>query len=790
MMSIKGIKSGRSTLMLVIVLISALVVTSCAQAVSAEQQYHGVDLKNYKDKTVFMHVGSPLILSGEDIAFLDSKNFDVAAAIHKKRTLVPLRAVAEYFGATVSYDEKNREALISFGEQQFVFPIGKAEYSAMKKNGKETVAMDTEALILNGRTMVPIRVIAEQLLKKNVDYKDGVIMISGEAAELSKQAGLVDAVKSKIGTATKAQSKEQLSRLMRNNEARYAGDTAENEKAAASGRGSSFDTTVQVVTEEAVPAENRGAVADSGNTKHSSTNTQVEGIDEADIIKTDGKYLYYAGSNAVRIIKVDGPKLTEVYTIKVPDEKYIQEIYVDNDRLVLLGNRNEYSKNGYSVKGEPDTPMTDTAQGIAQDTRMIYPGYHKTFAFADIYNIENPGKPSLLKSHEMEGYYLSSRKSGSNLYLITNTNCYGGIILPLMRDTVRGEEAVPIALSDIMVMPKPTEPGYIILSAIDITDDSKTEVEAVTAFGATVYMSESALYLAAENYNGTTSITKFEIDGMNIGYAGSGSVKGSLLNQFSMDEFDGNLRVATTIWEDGNNLFILDDSLNVIGSVTDLAKGERIYSVRFMGDKGYIVTFRNMDPLFVFDLSDPQNPKVTGELKIPGFSNYLHPVGEDLILGIGMETRELFERNADGRETPVGFRQGGLKISLFDVSDMGKPKEITNLIIGENGSYSEALYNHKAVMVDPDSQQIAFDAYIVKDKNWTSEQGALVVSYKGRSVTQKGLLKYEEPEVYGKYIPYGRRTVYINDILYYIQDGIINAFDYNSYEKVGSLVLK
>ena len=167
-----------------------------------------------------------------------------------------------------------------------------------------------------------------------------------------------------------------------------------------------------------------------------------------------------------------------------------------------------------------------------------------------------------------------------------------------------------------------------------------------------------------------------------------------------------------------------------------------------------------MDPLFVFDLSDPRAPKVTGELKTPGFSNYLHPVGDGLILGIGMETRELIERDAAGNERPVGFRQGGLKISLFDVSDMGKPRELTNLVIGESGSYSEALYNHKAVMVDAASQQIVFDAYISRNKDWSDySQGALVISYKDNKVSQKGFLKYEQPEVYGKYIPYGRRAI-------------------------------
>jgi inhibitor of cysteine peptidase len=789
----------------------------------ANQQYSATDLSGYKGKAIFMHVGSPLILSGDETVFLDSENFDVAAMVYKQRALVPLRAVAEHFGATVSYEPSKHEAIVSYGGKQFVFPIGKARYQSVEGNRSATVDMDTEALLKNDRTMVPIRVIAEELLKKHVDYMDGVIVISDEAIPLKGKDGLVNTVKSKIGAATKAESESQLSRVL---QYRPVYGSVERSGAAVPemGTGIARDGADQNAAEApaAAPGEGGEPEKGAGSSDYSSTNVQVEGIDEADIVKTDGRYLYYAGSNAVRIIRADGPKLSEVSIIKLPDEKYVQEIYLDKDRLVLLGNRNEYDKiryypmmdkpaepttQGSSVRElpaniAPDAPVSDEggAASMAEvvepvvaeiDARIIYPGYYKSFAFADIYDISDPANPALLKSHEMEGYYQSSRKSGDHLYLITNTGWYGGIVVPLMRDTVRGKEAVPVDLKDIMVMPEPASPGYIVLSAIDITDNSKTEVEAITAYGSTIYMNESALYLASGRYDGTTDITKFRIDGMNIGYAGSGRVKGSLLNQFSMDEFEGNLRVATTDWNEGNNLFVLDGSLNVIGSVTGLAKGETIYSVRFMGDKGYIVTFRTMDPLFVFDLSDPRAPKVTGELKMPGFSNYLHPVGDGLILGIGMETRELIERDAAGNERPVGFRQGGLKISLFDVSDMGKPRELTNLVIGESGSYSEALYNHKAVMVDAASQQIVFDAYISRNKDWSDySQGALVISYKDNKVSQKGFLKYEQPEVYGKYIPYGRRAVYIGNTLYYIQDGIINAFDYNSLEKTGSLVLK
>jgi uncharacterized secreted protein with C-terminal beta-propeller domain len=183
---------------------------------------------------------------------------------------------------------------------------------------------------------------------------------------------------------------------------------------------------------------------------------------------------------------------------------------------------------------------------------------------------------------------------------------------------------------------------------------------------------------------------------MKVGYAGSGDVPGYLLNQFSMDEYQGNLRVATTVWEkNSNSLFILDPSMNITGSVENLAKGETIYSVRFIKDNGYVVTYRTMDPLFVFDLSDPKKPVLTGELEVPGFSSYLHPIGDDMLLGIGADTYDIYRKDSSGKDVVIGTRQGGIKFSLFDISDKGKPKEISKYVVGDSGTWSEALNNHK-----------------------------------------------------------------------------------------------
>jgi len=200
----KAMGSGKLTLLLVFLLIFSMFAGGCAETVRANQQYPAADLSEYKEKAIFMHVGSPLILSGHETKFLDPGNFEVAAMVYKQRTLVPLRAVAEHFGATVSYDPSKHEAIVSYGGKQFVFPIGKARYQSVESNRSTTVDMDTEALLSNDRTMVPIRLIAEDLLKKHVDYKDGVIVISDEEISLEGKDGLVNTVKSKIGAATKA----------------------------------------------------------------------------------------------------------------------------------------------------------------------------------------------------------------------------------------------------------------------------------------------------------------------------------------------------------------------------------------------------------------------------------------------------------------------------------------------------------------------------------------------------------------------------------------------------------
>ncbi|HAE43310.1 MAG TPA: hypothetical protein DCG34_10420, partial [Clostridiales bacterium] len=368
------------------------------------------------------------------------------------------------------------------------------------------------------------------------------------------------------------------------------------------------------------------------------------------------------------------------------------------------------------------------------------------------------------------------------VYLVTNKYLYynadPGNIIPTFRDTTKSKDFMQIPIDKIMYYPNRLSSNYLIVSAVDIMNEKEpASINAFLGSGNLVYMSNDALYVAGNDiytiWGTITNVSKFNVVGTKIGFAGGGMVDGSILNQFSMDEFEGNLRVATTNWQQDskNAVYILDESLNQIGSIENIAPTERIYSTRFMGNKGYIVTFRQIDPLFVLDLSDPTSPEITGELKVPGFSNYLHPISQNILLGIG--------QNVDEKTGT----QLGIKLSLFDVSDQGKPREISNLVLGSSGSYAEVLSNHKALMLNPDRNMIAFDASLSNingDYQKSYFYGALIIEAK-EDGTLKVLHQISNEGIYGSHV---KRVIYIGDILYYVLDDNIRAFNIDTFREI------
>ena len=426
------------------------------------------------------------------------------------------------------------------------------------------------------------------------------------------------------------------------------------------------------------------------NAGYSTTNIQVEGVDEADIIKTDGTYLYQILGQEIVISKIYPDDEMKVVSRTIfPDSIYPQEIYLDEQRLTVVA---------------LDYSAHTSAQSAARMSLMFNPANTQIM----VYDVTRREAPVKVRTVEVDGSPVSTRKIDSVIYLVTQKWLSRELLedetTVFYRDSAKGEIQLEVGLDSICYFPDVRHDAYLTVLAFDVADGSKeANVDVYLGAGRNIFMSNEHLYVALEQWTeagemqdgkAQTLVHKFNVVGTDIRYQGMGLVSGSILNQFSMDEYDGYFRIATTDrgGEASNNVYILDQRMKVVGTLEGLAPGEQIYSVRFMGDKGYLVTFELIDPLFVIDLEDPANPRVLGELKIPGFSNYLHPLDETTLLGIGQDTDVA---NANGR--PV-VEEKGIKLAIFDVSDVRNPQELHVEIIGEAGSYSQALYNHKAVL--------------------------------------------------------------------------------------------
>ncbi len=717
------------------------------------------------EDVITLHIASPLILHGEEVFTLDSNNPNVVPVIHKDRTLVPLRAISEHFGAEVNYDGFKREAIIKFSGKTYFFPIGKSYYRIEEAGKTENSYFDTETLIMEDRTMVPLRVISENILKKQVGYNDRVITIG--SSKVTLDSNMLSQIKSKIGQALKLSSKAELLNIIENFQ-----------------RNGINKEAIPVPSEMGEISQMESVRDGSNSDDFSTTNEQVEGVNEADIIKNDEEFIYIATGRVIKIYRANNGNPVLVDEIKmIVDEKsgeYTQftEIYIDEGRLVVLGVKNRFNN---WIKPIPENTVVPGIEPI-MDSRIGILPIGNSYTYAGVYSIDSNGKANLLKELEIEGNILSSRKKDDIVYLMINRDMnYYGIdngVVPMFRDSATGSGFKELGIDKIMYYPGKYNQNYFLVAAFDIKNYSTpATIEALFGSGNQAYMSNNALYIAGQDYNtiwGTiTNISKFTIDGLKIGYAGGGMVEGSILNQFSMDEYNGNLRVATTNWqsESINTLYILDKNLNEIGIVKNLAPGETIYSARFIKDKAYIVTFRQVDPLFVIDLKDPSLPKVVGELKIPGFSNYLHPITDDLLLGIGKDIDE-----------KTGM-QNGIKLSVFDVSNSSRPREINSLVLGSSGSYAEVLNNHKALMLNLKDGMIGFTAQLSNisgDYEKEYFNGALILEVK-----ENGYINVlQQIPSGGLYPSYVNRLIYIGDFLYYLQDDIIRAFNIDTFQEI------
>ena len=545
-------------------------------------------------------------------------------------------------------------------------------------------------------------------------------------------------------------------------------------------------------TEESANSESETSGA-SDTASQSETNNQVEGIEEGDIAVTDGQYIYSLRDDTVFI--TDTAKMKVASKIELKD-KYPSKLLIHDNKLIVL----------YDQYMGPTTEDHRYAGTVM--TRIA------------IYDVANHEKPTLIREVGQEGYQVGVREYDDILYVVTNAMPNYWLmregeeveLRPQLFDS-KDEALTHVAIDKISIFPGSNEANYTIISAIDLNEYETAEMKVETYLGAGsgIYMSTEAIYMTAPVYmplaastdlamnsamlvmNNNTELYKFAVDGTNIEMTARTTIEGSVLNQFSMDEYEGYLRVATTTgnaWgsegDSNNNLMIYDENLNEVGKLTDLARGERIYSARFMGEKAYIVTFRETDPLFVIDVADPKNPTVLGELKIPGFSNYLHPLDDTHLIGIGYDTKVEIDSYS---KQPIVYTMG-MKISLFDVTDVDNPIEVDNEIIGGRGTYSDVQHDHKALYRDQANGHYGFPISIYDEEKYVGS-GALVYHITPKGIELAGdFVKKAQGEQYEEWETMVRRLLYIDNTLYTIANHEITAYNKQNFNKQGSIVLK
>lgn len=615
-------------------------------------------------------------------------------------------------------------------------------------------------------------------------------------------------------------------------------------------------------------SDSQAAIGQANNNEFSGTNIQVSGVDEADFLKTDGKYAYIISSNKLTIIDAYPPEKAKIISktsLDIAEGQNLQNMYLNGDRIVIF--YQDYGK--HTV-----IPQYDYAP------QTVYaPSTH-----AVIIDISSREDPKVLKDYEVDGDYSNSRMYGDKIFLLTFSGVdYQNPVSPAVR-----ESSKIIGTPDVYYFDNPEQSfTFNTITEIDldlIQNGSNDKVGLLSktfmiGSGSTVYVSENNIYIAyqqnlpyeyyqmsnknkfsnviipllpidvqkqidsiekdqsldssekwnkmsnllqntydhlSENekaqlfskmQNGiakydsaiardsqNTVVHKISISGNSLlDYVAKGEVPGRLLNQFSMDEHDGRFSIATTSeystpqrYVMHNNVYTFDKDMDIVGRLEGIAPDESIYSARFMGDRLYLVTFQRTDPFFVIDLSEDE-PKVLGKLKLPGFSNYLHPYDKDHIIGIGRETKE----SLNG-----GVEMLGVKIALFDVSDVSDPKAVDTYMIGGPQTDSEVLRDHRAFLFDKEKNVLSIPIFSPEMYSYESDvvrgdvyreprtwNGFYVFSIDNdERFDLKGQIEHETGANY-YYGAQGSRSFYINDTLYTVTPNMIKMNDLGDLDK-------
>jgi uncharacterized secreted protein with C-terminal beta-propeller domain len=530
--------------------------------------------------------------------------------------------------------------------------------------------------------------------------------------------------------------------------------------------------TNNAMAPEAAPAPTTAATTGSTTSQgatndYSTTNIQVAGVDEADTVKTDGQYIYTIGNNSQAVYILDASSQNP------QNAKVLSKISFDNGSpigIYLSADGNELAVLGsnyvpYAVYG--------SFPGL-YPANVMFPSWTTSTNFVYVYDVSDKANPVLTRNLTMSGSYVDSRMIGNYIYDIISENAYllnGTVLLPTV---FSGQQASTVAPTSIYyVNNSDSAYMYTTIMALNIENSQEQAVSTTILMGnaGSIYVSPSNIYLTDEvsTYQSTsttatqtgttimpmpitpvqlysqgTEIYRIAISGPSFTLAAAGNVTGTVMNQYSMDEYNGYFRIATTSYDysstmstQENNLYVLDSNLQVVGKLENLASGEELDSARFIGDRCYLVTFNQIDPLFVVDLSQPTNPMVLGNLTIPGYSDFLQPYDATHLIGIGQDVNASIDANKAEIPGDVYYTAVlGLKVSLFDVSDVTSPKEISSVVIGDSGTTSEALTDPKAILFDASRNLLVLpvELYLTTNNTATASSGTTGTASSGAAI--------------------------------------------------------
>ncbi|MBP9850393.1 MAG: beta-propeller domain-containing protein [Candidatus Peribacteraceae bacterium] len=596
-----------------------------------------------------------------------------------------------------------------------------------------------------------------------------------------------------------------------------------------------FNKTMEdraVAAPTANEAQMGATLSEGGSDDYSKTNVQVEGVDEGDRVKTDGSFLYVVSrrDHKVRIVDVRDPKNMKVVSTISFDTFMPNDLYIDGTKLAVTGQS--------TWANQPMPMMEDSASAKMMIYPPIWAGVQKSVV--KIYDVTTKASPKEIRTVAFEGNTISTRLVGGKMLLVLNAGprWYGPYaqtkeanakgLIPLYDDSAKSIKDSPVTdCNRVTILPRVPRPQYLVIASIPLSASAEVGRTVILGNGQNVYASLTNLYVASPDWayswrnsvgssSEKTNIYRFAYTTGGTEFSSQGSVKGHILNQFSMDENGDTFRIATTVsaqWIGGdvrimegttspqmtkstNNLYVLNKNLDNLGSVTDIAPGESIYSVRFTGNRAYMVTFKQVDPLFVIDLTDARNPKILGKLKIPGYSNYLHPVDENHVLGFGKDVDESIDKDKVHSDDAVYYTAIlGMKIALFDVTDVANPKELHKEVIGARGTDSPLLSDHKALLFDKERGLLAFPVTVYEKKSspkvneWDADtmpvfQGAYVYDFNVNSgFSLKGTITHHTPDDFMKSGDYWYdqtgldidRIVRINNTLFSVSEAKLSA---------------